>query len=134
MYSLIWQSVMWRPGKLRFLIGVKKPASYPAGRDRQKTRPLAGPRRSPDSRLQSGYALLSSRIRRHFLILIDARFSSRLSHSNVGVSGGWCQIEVGLNVKFQAAQRLCAPLSISVRQQQIGPETDEPAHLIGLLV
>src|SRR5260370_26226495 len=53
---------------------------------------------------------------------------------DVGVSGGWCQIEVGLNVKFQAAQRLCAPLSISVRQQQIGPETDEPAHLIGLLV
>jgi hypothetical protein len=23
MYSLIWQSVMWRPGKLRFLIGMK---------------------------------------------------------------------------------------------------------------
>jgi hypothetical protein len=60
----------------------EEPASYPAGRDRQKTRPLAGPRRSPDSRLQSGYALLSSRIRRHFLILIDARFSSRLSRSN----------------------------------------------------
>jgi hypothetical protein len=25
MYSLIWQSVMWRLGKLRFLIGVKNP-------------------------------------------------------------------------------------------------------------
>jgi hypothetical protein len=25
MYSLIWQSVTWRPGKLRFLIGVKNP-------------------------------------------------------------------------------------------------------------
>jgi hypothetical protein len=23
MYSLIWQSVMWRPGKGQFLIGVK---------------------------------------------------------------------------------------------------------------
>src|SRR5207237_7034244 len=57
----------------------EEPASYPAGRDRQKTRPLAGPRRSSDSRLPSGYALLSSRIRRQFLILIDARFSSRLS-------------------------------------------------------
>jgi|ERR1700730_14827447 len=34
---------------------------------------------------------------------------------DVGVSGGWCQIEIGLNVKFQATQRLCAPLSISVR-------------------
>src|SRR5205814_6697921 len=54
----------------------EEPASYPADRDRQKTRPLARPRRLPDSRLQSGYALLSSRIRRHFLILIDARFSS----------------------------------------------------------
>src|SRR6266481_4608802 len=60
----------------------EEPASYPAGRDHQKTRPLAGPRRSPDSRLQSGYALLSSRIRRQFLILIDARFSSRLSRSS----------------------------------------------------
>src|SRR5271166_5605894 len=78
MYSLIWQSVMWRPGKMRFLIGIEEPASYPAGRDRQTTRPLAGPRRSPDSRLQSGYALLSSRIRRHSLILIDALFSSCL--------------------------------------------------------
>src|SRR5947209_11502319 len=54
----------------------EKPASYPADRDRQKTRPLARPRRSPDSRLQSGYALLSSRIRRHVLILIDVLFSS----------------------------------------------------------
>jgi hypothetical protein len=27
MYSLVWQSVMWRPGKLRFLIGVKNPLS-----------------------------------------------------------------------------------------------------------
>jgi hypothetical protein len=35
-----------------------EPASYPAGRDRQKTRPLAGPRRSPDSQLRSGYASL----------------------------------------------------------------------------
>jgi len=24
-YSLVWQSVMWRPGKLRLLIGVKNP-------------------------------------------------------------------------------------------------------------
>src|SRR5947209_20077953 len=76
MYSLLWQSVIWRPGKLRSPHRREEPASYPADRDRQKTRPLARPRRSPDSRLRSGYALLSSRIRRHFLILIDARFSS----------------------------------------------------------
>jgi hypothetical protein len=53
----------------------EEPASYPAGRDRQKTPPLAAPRRSPDSRLQSGHALLPLRTRRHFLTLIDARFS-----------------------------------------------------------
>jgi hypothetical protein len=52
----------------------EEPASYPAGRDRQPTRPFAALRRSPDSRLQSGYALLSSRIRRHFLILIAGLF------------------------------------------------------------
>src|SRR5206468_9185289 len=56
----------------------EEPASYPADRDRQTTRPFAGPRRSPDSRLQSGSALLPSRTRRHFLILIDALFSSCL--------------------------------------------------------
>src|SRR5215472_15412655 len=53
----------------------EEPASYPAGRDGQPTRPFARPHRSPDSQRQSGYALLPSRTRRHFLILIDARFS-----------------------------------------------------------
>ena len=53
----------------------EEPASYPAGRDRQPTRPFARPHRSPDSQRQSGYALLRSRTSRHFLILIDARFS-----------------------------------------------------------
>jgi hypothetical protein len=57
MNSLVWQSVMWRPGKGRFLIGMKNPSPIPAGRNRQTTRPLAGPRRSPDSQRQSGYAL-----------------------------------------------------------------------------
>src|SRR5467141_2221170 len=61
----------------------EEPASYPAGRDRQPTRPFAALRRSPDSRLQSGYALLSSRIRRHFLILIAGLFSSCLSRTSL---------------------------------------------------
>src|SRR5205823_14486171 len=82
MYSLVWQSVMWRPGKLRFLIGVKNPLPIRPAVTARKHGPLAGPRRSPDSRLQSGYALLSSRIRRQLLILIDASFSSRLSRSS----------------------------------------------------
>src|SRR5712671_3093355 len=82
-YSLIWQSVMWRPGKLRFLIGVKNP--LPNGRPRppDNTAP-AGPRRSPDSRLQSGYALpsathpatLSHPDRRALLILFVAHHMS----------------------------------------------------------
>jgi hypothetical protein len=42
MYSLVWQSVMWRPGKLRFLIGVKNPLPIrPAATARQRA-PLRG--------------------------------------------------------------------------------------------
>src|SRR6185436_9541187 len=73
-YSLIWQSVTWRPGKGRFLIGVKNlPPTRPAAIASQRAPP--GPRCSPDSQHQSGYALLPSRSRRHFLILIDAPLS-----------------------------------------------------------
>jgi hypothetical protein len=75
MYSLVWQSVMWRPGKLRFLIGVKNPLPIRPTATASQRAPFAAPRRSPDSRLQSGYAILLSRTRRHFLTLIDARFS-----------------------------------------------------------
>jgi hypothetical protein len=36
MYSLIWQSVMWRPGKGRVPhLVVKNPNPYPVGRDGQ---------------------------------------------------------------------------------------------------
>jgi len=74
MNNLIWQSVMWRPGKGRFLIGVKNPPPIrPVTAARQRA--LAGPRRSPDSQRQSGYALLTSRVRRHFLIQMDACLS-----------------------------------------------------------
>jgi hypothetical protein len=74
MNSLVWQSVMWRPGKGRFLISVKNP--YLLGRPRLPANaPPPGARRSPDSHRQSGYALLPSRTRRRFLILIDARLS-----------------------------------------------------------
>ena len=57
---------------------------HDVGGVRQPTRPFAALRRSPDSRLQSGYALLSSRIRRHFLILIDVLFSSYSPRSSGG--------------------------------------------------
>src|ERR1700730_13677016 len=43
MYSLIWQSVMWRPGKLRFLIGVKNPLSIDRPRSPENTAPCGDP-------------------------------------------------------------------------------------------
>jgi hypothetical protein len=42
MYSLIWQSVMWRPGKLRFLIDVKNPLSIRPAVTARKHGPLQG--------------------------------------------------------------------------------------------
>jgi hypothetical protein len=42
MYSLIWQSVMWRPGKLRFLIGVKNPLPIRRTATARKHGPLRG--------------------------------------------------------------------------------------------
>src|ERR1700680_1084496 len=42
-YSLIWQSVMWRPGKLRFLIGVKNPLPIDRPRPPEKTGPCGAP-------------------------------------------------------------------------------------------
>jgi hypothetical protein len=42
MYSLVWQSVMWRPGKLRFLIGVKNPLPIPPAATARKHGPLRG--------------------------------------------------------------------------------------------
>src|SRR6266550_3552799 len=39
MYSLVWQSVMWRPGKLRFLIGVKNPLLSGRPRPPENTAP-----------------------------------------------------------------------------------------------
>src|SRR5690349_22061004 len=98
MNSLIWQSVMWRPGKLQFLIGVKNP--LPIGRPRSpENEALAGPRPSPDSRLRSGYALPSSRIRRHSLILIDVLFSSCLPLSTAVHLGDFiepCRVQIPL--------------------------------------
>jgi hypothetical protein len=46
MYNLIWQSVMWRPGKQRFLIGVKnrlisRPPRRPGGASLRKDRVVA---------------------------------------------------------------------------------------------
>lgn len=65
---------MWRPGKTRFLIGVKnrlhiQPAAI-AG-----CAALTGLAPRLDSRLRSGYALPASQTQPRFLILIDARFS-----------------------------------------------------------
>ena len=75
MYNLIWQSVMWRPGNERFLIGVKnslhiRPTATPDGAVPSGIAP------SPDSGQRSGDALPPSQIERPVLILIVARLSS----------------------------------------------------------
>jgi hypothetical protein len=46
MHSLIWQSVMWRPDKLRqAAVPRRREEPYPHGRDRQTTRPSRRVRR-----------------------------------------------------------------------------------------
>ena len=63
MYNLIWQSVMWRPGKQRFLIGVKNRLHIPPTATARRRGPLGGIAPSLDSRLRSGYALPPSQNR-----------------------------------------------------------------------
>jgi hypothetical protein len=81
MYSLVWQSVIWRPGKLRFLIGVNNPLPIPPAATASQRTPL---RRCAVRQIRDfsrANALLSSRIRRRFLILIAGLFSSCLSRT-----------------------------------------------------
>jgi hypothetical protein len=91
MYSLIWQSVMWRPGKLRFLIGVKNP--LPIGRPRPPANaPLCGA--APFARLATPVGLrppfvthpptLSHPDRRALLILFAAQH--RLPQPAAGIA------------------------------------------------
>jgi hypothetical protein len=54
MYNLIWQSVMWRPGKQRFLIGVKNRLHIPPTATARRRGPLGGIAPSLDSWLHSG--------------------------------------------------------------------------------
>ena len=72
---------MWRPGKLRFLIGVKNPLLSGRPRPPENTAPCGA---APVARFATSVGLPPPfvGIRRQFLILIDARFSSRLSRSN----------------------------------------------------
>jgi len=74
-YSLVWQSVMWRPGNLRFLIGVKNPSDRPTATSKRH-----GPLQSRAGRqirdVGWGYALPFVTPPETVLILIDARFSS----------------------------------------------------------
>jgi hypothetical protein len=42
MYNLIWQSVMWRPGKQRFLISVKNRLHIPPTATARLGGPLGG--------------------------------------------------------------------------------------------
>src|SRR5262249_28835395 len=53
---------------------------------------------------------------------------------DICVSSGRGQIQVGLNVEFEIAQRLCAAPAISMRQQQISSESNKTAHRIRLFI
>jgi hypothetical protein len=91
MYSLIWQSVMWRPGKMRFLIGMKNPLPIrPVATARQHgpLRGRAGRQIRDLSRATPSFRHASSDTP---LILIDAFFSSCLPRRTEGgrmIDGG----------------------------------------------
>jgi len=51
---------------------------------------------------------------------------------DVGMGGGRRQVEIALDMKLEAAQRLGAARGIGVRQQQIEPEADQRANPIRL--
>src|SRR3954465_11144737 len=105
MYSLIWQSVMWRPGKGRVPMGVKTPLPIrPAAIASQRTPP--GPRRSPGSQRQSGYALLPSRTWRHFLIQPGAPFSPCLPRRSTTIRMTYADLAAARGISLDAARRL----------------------------
>jgi hypothetical protein len=94
-YSLIWQSVMWRPGKLRFLIGVKNPLVIDRPRPPENTAPYGA---SPIARFATPVGLrppfvahpatLPHPDRRALLILFAAQHSSGESANFRFLSGG----------------------------------------------
>jgi hypothetical protein len=65
--------VIWRPGKLRFLIGVKNPFAIRPTATARKPPPLPDRVGRQIRDLNRGCALLTSRIRRHVLILFAAQ-------------------------------------------------------------
>src|SRR6516164_8826462 len=67
---------MWRPGKAVVPHRHEEPASYRPTTTARKHGPLQSRTGRQIRDVDRGYALLWSRLRRHCLILIDARFSS----------------------------------------------------------
>src|SRR6516225_9598029 len=67
---------MWRPGKAVVPHRHEEPASYRPTTTARKHGPLQSRTGRRIRDVDRGYALLWSRLRRHCLILIDARFSS----------------------------------------------------------
>src|SRR6516162_5698091 len=67
---------MWRPGKAVVPHRHEEPASYRPTTTARKHGPLQSRTGRQIRDVDRGYTLLWSRLRRHYLILIDARFSS----------------------------------------------------------
>ena len=79
---------MWRPGKAVVPHRHEEPASYRPTTTARKHGPLQSRTGRQIRDVDRGYTLLWSRLRRHCLILIDARFSScspRSSLRHLGV-------------------------------------------------
>jgi hypothetical protein len=74
MYNLIWQSVMWRPRKERFLIGVKNPLHIP-----RTAAAALGIRKQINSIYAAMWRALTCLMNRHsFTISASAYFAARL--------------------------------------------------------
>jgi hypothetical protein len=120
MYSLIWRSVMWRPGKGQFSIGVKNASisSWPQSPDE---RPFRGGRcrwirdfaqATPSLRRKPSDAF-SSRLTRHSQP--DCRASNRLSWVEIGYSqpvAGLGRLVIGCR---RAIGRVCSRFSSAMR-------------------
>jgi hypothetical protein len=76
MYSLIWQSVIWRPGKVRFLIGVKNPLHIRPTEAARQGNPFRGSRRRWIRDFGRATLSLRHETQRQSLILIVAPCSS----------------------------------------------------------
>src|SRR6516225_1905135 len=121
---------MWRPGKAVVPHRHEEPASYRPTTTARKHGPLQSRTGRQIRDVDRGYTLLWSRLRRHCLILIDARFSSCSPRSSP------TETLPAIGVISTSPARLCRPCRLagpahpaatagfSIPQGEIPRETD----------